>query len=63
MLGRVYAPEERLLGVAGQDRDRILKDDRPRIERTVHKMDRDAGDLDSGLESIPDGVGARERRQ
>src|ERR1035437_7573128 len=39
VLDRVDALEERLLGVAGQDRHRVLENDRARIERVGGEME------------------------
>ena len=63
VLDGVEALEERLLGVAGQDRDRLRDDDRAAVEGCVDKVDRDAGDGRPGRERVADGVGAGERRQ
>ena len=54
---------ERRLVVAGQDRDRLLGDDRAAVERLVDEVDGRAGDRDAGGERVADRVGARERRQ
>ena len=54
---------KRRLVIVGQDRDRLLGDDRAAIERLVHEVDRRAGDRRPVRQRVPDGMGARERRQ
>ena len=63
VLDRVEAREQRLLGVARENRDRLREDDRPTVERVVDQVDRHAGDGRPRRERVADGVGARERGQ
>ena len=63
MLDRVDPLEERPLGVAGEDRNGVLDDDRPAVERGVDEMDGDARDFDPGGQRVADGVGSGECRQ
>ncbi len=63
VLDRVDALEERFFGVAGQDRDGLLGDDRAAVERVVDEVDRNARDLDSCGERVAHAVRTGERRQ
>ncbi len=49
--------------VAGQDRDRLLGDDRPGVQRGIDEMDRGSGDPDPMVECVAHGVGTREGRE
>ena len=51
------------LVVAGEDRNRLLSDDRAAVERGIDDMDRYARDRDAVRKGIPDRVRAREGRQ
>ncbi len=55
-------PQARFV-VAGQDRHRLLGEDRATVERGVDEVDRDAGHDHAMLEGVADAVRARERRQ
>ena len=63
VLDRLDPLVERRLVVAGQDRDRLLGDDRAAVERLVDEVDRAAGHPDAVGERVADGVRAREGRQ
>src|SRR2546423_5920469 len=54
---------ERLLRIVLMDRDRFLKDNRSPVDGRIGEMDCASGDLDTGREGIPLGVGPGEGRQ
>ena len=53
----------RLVVVVGQDRDRLLRDDRSAVERGIDEMDRAAGHGHAVGQGIRHGMGAGEGRQ
>ena len=63
VLDRVDPRGEAGLIVAGNDRDRLLDQDRPAVERLVDEMDRDTGHRDAVRQRVGDRMGARESRQ
>ena len=63
VLDRVDPRVEARLVVVGQDRHRLLGDDRAAVERGVDEVDGGAGHPRAVGERIADGVGARERGQ
>ena len=54
---------QRLDGVAGQDRHRLLGQDRAGVDLERRDVHRAAGDLDAGGQRVLDRVPARERGQ
>ena len=56
-------PPQRRFVVAGQDRHRLLDDDRTAIQRLVDQVDRAATEDHAVRKGIANGVRARERRQ
>ncbi len=55
--------EERLLRVSRRDRNDLLGDDRPAVERLVHEMDGHARDANTGGKRVAHWMRAGKRRQ